>query len=231
MAQPGDGAYILQHGETDPIKLAREALNEALIKQENDRTLWTPEWQHWANDARTALAALDAIPQPAPVICERCAAIRSQALSDMAATDAAHGLLDAPAPEKQCLADQIRADMAEHHVPAPLPGDAELGLTIRHGRTNEPYAEGWSLCMADESVTFKAGASMSIYTIERGFAAYSAALRTRLAEVEGAMEHDVGILIANIRYLEECLGEPLDTEDAAVVAQIEAAHRKLKEGK
>lgn len=46
--------------QQDPIKLAREALNEALIKQENDRTLWVPEWQYWANDARTALAALAA---------------------------------------------------------------------------------------------------------------------------------------------------------------------------
>ena len=38
----------------------REALKEALTKQENDRTLWTPEWQMWAADARAALTQGDA---------------------------------------------------------------------------------------------------------------------------------------------------------------------------
>ena len=33
----------------------RHVINEALTKQENDRTLWTPEWQIWASDARAAL--------------------------------------------------------------------------------------------------------------------------------------------------------------------------------
>jgi hypothetical protein len=30
-------------------------LNEALIKQENDSTMWVPEWEIWAADARAAL--------------------------------------------------------------------------------------------------------------------------------------------------------------------------------
>ena len=31
-------------------------LEEAIIKIENDRTLWTPEWQVWLADARAAFA-------------------------------------------------------------------------------------------------------------------------------------------------------------------------------
>lgn len=37
------------------LAAAEAALREAAIKVENDRTLWTPEWQTWLIDARTAL--------------------------------------------------------------------------------------------------------------------------------------------------------------------------------
>ena len=37
-----------------------EVLNEALIKQENDRTLWVAEWQMWSVDTLAALAAWEA---------------------------------------------------------------------------------------------------------------------------------------------------------------------------
>lgn len=77
MAQPGDGAYILQHGETDPIKLAREALNRW-------QNTGCPDCRGDCGSAnppvnccimietRDALAALDAIPQPVPTFQQRC---------------------------------------------------------------------------------------------------------------------------------------------------------------
>ena len=48
-------------------------------------------------------------------------------------------------------------------------------ITIRHGRNNDPYPEGWTLCVADNSVTYKRGGHMDIYTIEKGFLAFAAA--------------------------------------------------------
>ena len=47
-------------------------------------------------------------------------------------------------------------------------------ITIRHGRNNDPYPEGWTLCVADNSVTYKRGGHMDIYTIEKGFLAIAA---------------------------------------------------------
>ena len=47
-------------------------------------------------------------------------------------------------------------------------------ITIRHGWTNDPYPEGWTLCVADNSVTYKRGGHMDIYTIEKGFLAFAA---------------------------------------------------------
>ena len=47
-------------------------------------------------------------------------------------------------------------------------------ITIRNGRTNDPYPEGWTLCVADNSVTYKRGGHMDIYTIEKGFLAFAA---------------------------------------------------------
>ena len=47
-------------------------------------------------------------------------------------------------------------------------------ITIRHGRNNDPYPEGWTLCVADNSVTYKRGGHMDIYTIEKGFLAFAA---------------------------------------------------------
>jgi len=40
--------------EAENARLAA-LVKEALIKQENDRTMWVPEWQIWAVDARAAL--------------------------------------------------------------------------------------------------------------------------------------------------------------------------------
>ena len=74
MAQPGDGVYISQHGAADPIKLAREALRVKLeaTQVEDDYADFhgTAAPVHISlhhMDAELLLAALDAIPQPAPV--------------------------------------------------------------------------------------------------------------------------------------------------------------------
>jgi hypothetical protein len=40
------------------VEALRAVVNEALIKQENDSTMWVPEWQIWASDARAILAIL-----------------------------------------------------------------------------------------------------------------------------------------------------------------------------
>ena len=79
------------------------------------------------------------------------------------------------------IADAIRALPVAASAPAADCQQAELvtvgapQITIRHGRTNDPYPEGWTLCVADNSVTYKRGGHMDIYTIEKGFLAFAAA--------------------------------------------------------
>ena len=80
------------------------------------------------------------------------------------------------------LAEAIRALPIPVDASAPAADCQQAGLvtvdapqiTIRHGRNNDPYPEGWTLCVADNSVTYKRGGHMDIYTIEKGFLAFAA---------------------------------------------------------
>lgn len=139
---------------TDPIKLAREALRNLIARY--DEVVTTPDCSCGQDDhdvqvARTALAALDAIQQPAPV-----------------------------------------------------PADAELDALQE--RLVNPRQ--WSL----KGDARRAADALS-------------ALRTRLAEVEGALE-----CFVEFDTLPVAAKRP-DAFDRMVRQPIMAAHRKLKEGK
>lgn len=55
-------------------------------------------------------------------------------------------------------------------------------------------------------------------------------LRLRCCKRLKQTEIDVGILLANLRHLEEVTGERLEGEDAAMVAQIEREHEAVAKG-
>lgn len=60
--------------------------------------------------------------------------------------------------------------------------------------------------------------------VARDFIIWSRTGVTALIERVAALERDVGILLANIRCLEEACGETLDGEDAEMVREIEREH-------
>jgi len=104
--------------------------------------------------------------------------------------------------------DQIEAMRADMAAGTQGPGDADLealmGRLDAHLRSADSlHNTGAALLLMEEL-----GDTVSV-------------LRTTVL----AQARDIGILVANIRHLEECLGEPLGAEDAAIVAQIEAASK------
>lgn len=69
---PGHQGYVTVTGDSiategrtvyhraDLVDQMAAALREAITKVENDRTLWTPEWQVWLVGSRAALQAYEA---------------------------------------------------------------------------------------------------------------------------------------------------------------------------
>jgi len=146
MAQPGD----TQHGEADPIKLAREALNERMTKEE--LSVWTA--QNPRDDLALAMFA-------AWVNCSV-----EQLPPDM------KGHTCPATMRSWCRVAQAALDAIPR--PAPVPGDAELDALVQEARelARDEFAAGHNNSSA----------------FHGNVAAAMSALRTLLAEVEGALE-------------------------------------------
>jgi hypothetical protein len=48
-------------------------------------------------------------------------------------------------------------------------------LQERHGRTNDPVPEGWTLLVADGCVTFRSGSSVKVLSIAEGMRQFAVA--------------------------------------------------------
>ena len=57
---PDHAALLAAALKLPEVAAMRKLLTEALIKIDNDRTLWVPEWQIWSVDTNTTLADLEA---------------------------------------------------------------------------------------------------------------------------------------------------------------------------
>lgn len=221
---------------TDPIKMAQEVLGAIqLTGPDDDNAYWlciAGDGQHtmvnqgdvrsqisgdlmsgWETKRRTALAALDAIPQPA--------ADGPDAHDGCDHEGFPGGCIRAGHKPETC--DQRPGPPPEHkiitglreaidHASAPVPGDAELDAlanALRSGRQAD--MEGVMVTVSRQACEYAADAL--------------SALRTRLAEVEGALECFVGF-----DTLPAAAKRP-DAFERMVRQPIMAAHRKLKEGK
>lgn len=112
-----------------------------------------------------------------------------------------------------------------------------LSYNVDLAQSLATFSDFWGLdCYTPQTATMNA-----VRDIVRALLALSQAAppAAALAQAEGqpapapagvnAVEvvRDINILIAQIRWLEEVLGETLEAEDSAVVAQIEAAYSDL----
>ena len=230
MAQPGDGVYISQHGESDPIKLAREALPEdiASLVLRIGRAEWGATAEQTAQEHADDLLNTIRLthkhfgtedPQPlnglyiegtGVVICHTGMSPNSAGIAR--ALTGAWNLLHSTA----------LAALDAIPQPAPVPADAELDalqVALRSGRQAD--MEGVMVTVSRQACEYAADAL--------------SALRTRLAEMEGALKPFADAYFTALEALKD-RPQSAGMYEAAAFYHLErgafrADHRKMNEGK